>query len=153
MSVKHASESIAKHCVNWLRLQYVQFIRVKLGHGTMPKLEDLSVVYHSDHFLVVNKRHDIVVNTDKADIISVATQLQHAYPELIDKNAQFGFRLVLLLQHLNFSCVMCVHFQRVLLHSFEVLLIIRKEQIVFVWPVLVMLAEQYLYVQGKLNYP
>ena len=97
MSVKHASESIAKHCVNWLRLQYVQFIRVKLGHGTMPKLEDLSVVYHSDHFLVVNKRHDIVVNTDKADIISVATQLQHAYPELIDKNAQFGFRLVLLL--------------------------------------------------------
>ena len=107
MSVKHAGESITKHFVNWLRLQYVQFIRVKLGHGTMPKLEDLSVVYHSDHFLVVNKRHDIVVNTDKDDVISVATQLQHAYPELMDKTAQFGFRLVLLLQHFNFLCNVC----------------------------------------------
>lgn len=107
MSVKHASETITKQFVNWLRLQYVQFVRLKLGHGMMPKLEDLSVVYHSDHFVVVNKRHDIVVNSDKADVISVATQLQHEYPELIDKNVQFGFRFA---HRLDFatSGVLCV---------------------------------------------
>ena len=98
MTARQFGETFTKHIVKWLRLQYVQFIRLKLGHGSMPKLEDLSVLYHSDHFVVINKRHDIVVNSSEADVISVATQLQHVYPELIDQDVQFGFRLVLSMQ-------------------------------------------------------
>ena len=95
MTAARVCETVTKHVVDWLQFQYVKFIRLKLGSGSMPKLEDLSIVYRSDHFLVVNKRHDIVVNSDEADAISVASQLQHKYPELIDRDVHFGFRFVL----------------------------------------------------------
>ena len=94
MTAARICEAFTKHVVDWLQFQYVKFVRVKLGPGTMPKLEDLSIVYRSDHFLVVDKRHDIVVNSDEGDVISVASQLQHKYPELIDRDVHFGFRFV-----------------------------------------------------------
>ncbi|PRD19904.1 UNVERIFIED_CONTAM: rpusd1 [Trichonephila clavipes] len=57
-------------------------------------VEDLNVLYLSDHFLVVNKACDIPINADTAEKhpVTVATQLNHRFPHLADPSVKFGFR-------------------------------------------------------------
>jgi hypothetical protein len=52
------------------------------------------ILYKSDHFVVINKRFDLKVNSDDpaADPVTVATQLRALYPEAVDRKTAHGFR-------------------------------------------------------------
>ena len=55
-------------------------------------LDQLRVLHKSDHFLVVNKHPDIVMNTNPGDDrVSLFDQIQHRYPELYQPNLGHGF--------------------------------------------------------------
>ena len=73
------------------RLNSGQWGKLEAGDKT---IEDaLTVLYHSEHFIAVNKRFDLKVNSDDAaDAITVATLLAHQFPTLVDKHAAHGFR-------------------------------------------------------------
>lgn len=58
-------------------------------------LDQLRVLHKSDHFLVVNKQHDLVINTEEGDNrLSLFEQIQHKYPELHQPSLGHGFYVV-----------------------------------------------------------
>ncbi|GFT53605.1 RNA pseudouridylate synthase domain-containing protein 1 [Nephila pilipes] len=63
--------------------------------GNKPaSVEDLKVLYLSNNFLAVNKECDIPINADTAEKhpVTVANQLMHKFPHLVDPSINFGFR-------------------------------------------------------------
>ncbi|KAG8189734.1 hypothetical protein JTE90_012915 [Oedothorax gibbosus] len=63
--------------------------------GCIPRsVEDLKVLHLSDNFLVVDKQCDLNINTNTPDKypVTVADQLNHAFPHLADPTIEFGFR-------------------------------------------------------------
>ena len=50
------------------------------------------VLYLSDHFIVVNKRFDVKVNSNDENEVTVASILHQLYPSLVDEHAYHGFR-------------------------------------------------------------
>lgn len=68
----------------------------------------LPVLYKSDHFVVVNKRYDLKVNSDDAeDRVTVATLLEEQFPGLADAHTAHGFRFVHRLDYATSGCL-CV---------------------------------------------
>jgi len=54
---------------------------------------DMKILYSSDHFIVVDKRYDLKVNSDdQDDKVTVSIELGNLYPSLVDKHAAHGFR-------------------------------------------------------------
>ncbi|XP_015918780.1 RNA pseudouridylate synthase domain-containing protein 1 [Parasteatoda tepidariorum] len=76
---------------------------------TPPTVNDLCVLHLSDNFLVINKQCDIAINSDSAEDhpITVASQLNHKFPNLADPSIMFGFRFC---HRLDFSTsgVLCL---------------------------------------------
>jgi len=58
--------------------------------GELP--DDVRVLHHGKHFLVLNKDHDVIINHDDPARPSVAIQLQRKFPHLYDKELLYGFR-------------------------------------------------------------
>jgi len=54
-------------------------------------IDQLEVLHHSQHFLLVNKDYDVVLNSDEANRLSVALQIKHKYPELVNPSLVHGF--------------------------------------------------------------
>ena len=79
---------------DWVNWCYVYSIRVFWHQAKIPSLNDLEVLKKSTNFIVVNKEESVLINTDDPCKLSVAAQLKHCYPELVDHNLQFGFRYV-----------------------------------------------------------
>ena len=79
--------------LKWCRWGYVNLIRIGLGTAQVAKLDDISLAYQSENYIVVNKRQDVKINSnDEADRVTVETQLRHLYPELVDNQIEHGFR-------------------------------------------------------------
>ena len=78
-----------------LRWNYINFIRIVLGDAKVATLDDIGILYRSKHFLVVNKRQDVKINSnDPTDLVTVETQLRHRFPEYVDEKTVHGFRFV-----------------------------------------------------------
>ena len=59
----------------------------------MTTLDDIEVLHRCTDYIVVNKRYDMKINmNDQTDEITVAKQLCHVFPELVDPKMVFGFR-------------------------------------------------------------
>ena len=79
--------------LKWCRWGYVNLIRIGLGTAQVAKLDDISLAYQSENYIVVNKRQDVKINSnDEADKVTVETQLRHLHPELVDNQIEHGFR-------------------------------------------------------------
>jgi hypothetical protein len=58
--------------------------------GTM---ENLSIVYQSSDFLVVNKHWDLRIDSKTwRETLTLQKQLRHRFPELADPDTCYGFR-------------------------------------------------------------
>ena len=58
------------------------------------KIEDIEILLVNQNFVVVNKRWDVLINSnDQADEVTVETQLRHLYPHLVDPKLGHSFRL------------------------------------------------------------
>ena len=63
----------------------------------------VDVLYHSDNFIVVNKRYDLKVNSDDQSEVTVASILRRLNPSLVDEHAFHGFRFHKIVQsHVSF---------------------------------------------------
>jgi len=68
---------------------------LRLSSGRYSEADDrtlVDVLSHSEHFIVVNKRYDVKVNSDDSSEVTVASVLQRLYPSLVDEHASHGFR-------------------------------------------------------------
>lgn len=75
---------------------------LRLNSGKYSEGDDatlVDVLYHSDNFIVINKRYDLKVNSDDTNEVTVASALSRLYPALVDEHAFHGFRY-----ELNVSC-------------------------------------------------
>ena len=55
-------------------------------------LDKLRVLHQSEHFLVVNKHHDLVINTDPPDTrLSLFEQVAFKFPQLVNHKLGHGF--------------------------------------------------------------
>ncbi|XP_076359150.1 RNA pseudouridylate synthase domain-containing protein 1-like [Tachypleus tridentatus] len=59
-------------------------------------MEDIAILHISQSFIIVNKRHDIAINTDKDEEmpelpVSVENQLKSRFPHLVNKNLVHSF--------------------------------------------------------------
>lgn len=56
-------------------------------------VENLSIVYQSRDFLVVNKHWDVRIDSKMwRETLTLQKQLRHRFPELADPNTYYGFR-------------------------------------------------------------
>lgn len=85
---------------------YIQMLRLTSGQWSVSADKELPVLYRSDHFIVVDKRFDLKVNSDDpTDTVTVATLLRRQYPDLVDSNAFHGFRFVHRLDYATSGCL------------------------------------------------
>lgn len=57
------------------------------------RIENLSVVYQSQDFLVVNKHWDLRIDSRMwRETPTLQKQLRHHFPELADPDTYYGFR-------------------------------------------------------------
>ncbi|KAK6620886.1 hypothetical protein RUM43_011184 [Polyplax serrata] len=69
--------------------------------------EDLKVLYKSNNFIIVNKNHDLIINSEDDSRISLHRQLVKTFPYLINKKLRFGFYFPHRLDY-STSGVMCI---------------------------------------------
>ena len=50
------------------------------------KNEKLRILHHSEHFIVVDKPFDVIINSDEHDRISVHSLLKEQFPDLSNEN-------------------------------------------------------------------
>lgn len=56
-------------------------------------LENLSVLYHTDDYIVVDKHWDIRIDSKMwYEKLTVQAQLRHHFPHLADHSTYYGFR-------------------------------------------------------------
>lgn len=68
-------------------------LRLTSGQWSAAVDDVLTILYKSDHFVVVDKRFDLKVNSnDPEDTVTVATLLSRQFPSIVDTTAFFGFR-------------------------------------------------------------
>lgn len=66
-------------------------------------LENLSVLYHSENYIVVNKHWDIRIDSKMwYEKQTVQSQLKHHFPELADPGTYYGFRSFSLCCHVEY---------------------------------------------------
>ena len=76
-----------------LHLMNVWLHRRLLGMNKAATLDDVEVLYKSNNYIVVNKHYDVKINSnDPQDEITLATQLAHRFPELVDASICHQFR-------------------------------------------------------------
>ncbi|XP_013787658.1 RNA pseudouridylate synthase domain-containing protein 1-like [Limulus polyphemus] len=80
----------------YFRHMLVYITRITFGRAKRPKMEDISVLHVSRSFIVVNKRHDILINIDKEEgmselPVSVENQLKTRFPHLVNSNLVHSF--------------------------------------------------------------
>eukprot|EP00057_Strongylocentrotus_purpuratus_P027444 XP_011681918.1 PREDICTED: RNA pseudouridylate synthase domain-containing protein 1-like [Strongylocentrotus purpuratus] len=55
----------------------------------------MRILYKSENFVAVDKHYDVKINSDDPkDTITVATQLAHLHPELVDSSLPHSFRFI-----------------------------------------------------------
>ncbi|XP_069680710.1 RNA pseudouridylate synthase domain-containing protein 1-like [Periplaneta americana] len=75
---------------------------------TVPPVNEVEIIYKSQNFLVINKRHDIVINSDDPSVkISLQIQLKELFPDLVNPNLQHDFYFVHRLDYAT-SGVICI---------------------------------------------
>ncbi|XP_071544869.1 RNA pseudouridylate synthase domain-containing protein 1-like [Panulirus ornatus] len=68
-------------------------VRQKLGENVPPSINDIEVVHQSCHYIVVNKRYDVLINSNTPeDEVTVQTQLRRLFPNLANKELTHEFR-------------------------------------------------------------
>lgn len=73
-------------------------------------LENLSVLYHSENYIVVNKHWDIRIDSKMwYEKQTVQSQLKHHFPELVDPGTYFGFRYFFTLVYSAALNIICHH--------------------------------------------
>lgn len=83
----------------WMMHRLANLIHTK-WHGQQPitaatHLDKLRVLHRSEHFLVVNKHEDLVMNTNPGDDrLSLADQLKHRFPSLYQPGLGHGFYIL-----------------------------------------------------------
>lgn len=73
-----------------LRLCFI--VRYKLGHSLPASIDDIEILHHSPHYIVLNKRYDLLINSNDPDELTVQAQLRHLFPHLADKQLGHEFR-------------------------------------------------------------
>lgn len=67
-------------------------------------LENLSVLYHTDDYIVVDKHWDIRIDSKMwYEKLTVQAQLRHHFPHLADHSTYYGFRSGLNLRETKLS--------------------------------------------------
>lgn len=85
-----------------------RFVRQKLGSNVAPTLQDIEVVYHSPHYIVINKRYDVLINSDSPDDeVTVQTQLRRLFPDLANPKLGHEFMFAHRLDYAT-SGLMCI---------------------------------------------
>ncbi|KAK4297684.1 hypothetical protein Pmani_029921 [Petrolisthes manimaculis] len=57
-----------------------------------PALDDIEIIYQSLHYLVVNKKNDILINSNNGKDVTVQRQLRHLLPHLANPSLTHDFR-------------------------------------------------------------
>ncbi|KAK4295959.1 hypothetical protein Pmani_031507 [Petrolisthes manimaculis] len=57
-----------------------------------PALDDIEIIYQSSHYLVVNKKNDILINSNNGKDVTVQRQLRHLLPHLANPSLTHDFR-------------------------------------------------------------
>ncbi|XP_030840125.1 RNA pseudouridylate synthase domain-containing protein 1-like [Strongylocentrotus purpuratus] len=79
----------------FLRWKYAHFWRVNMGMNSPASIDDIKILYKSENFVAVDKHYDVKINSDDPkDTITVATQLAHLHPELVDSSLPHSFRFI-----------------------------------------------------------
>lgn len=74
--------------LHMLALRYRPFFAMEPG-----SMENLSIVYRSRDFLVVNKHWDVRIDSKTwRETLTLQKQLRHRFPELADPDTYYGFR-------------------------------------------------------------
>lgn len=84
--------TLLHHLVGRVMMEVSFITRYKLGHGCPPTIDDIEILHRSDHYIVLNKRYDILINSDDPDVLTVQTQLRHLFPHLANKQLTHEFR-------------------------------------------------------------
>ncbi|KAG7170993.1 RNA pseudouridylate synthase domain-containing protein 1-like [Homarus americanus] len=94
-------------CLAWHRLvgriskSLCQLMRQKLGDNVPPGITDLEIVHQSCHYIIVNKRYDVLINSNSSqDEVTVQTQMKQLFPDLASQNLGHEFRFA---HRLDFS--------------------------------------------------
>lgn len=78
-----------------IRWSFINLSKVLQGRPQFPTLHEIGILYKSKHFIVVNKRFDVLINSNSPkDVVTVENQLRHRYPEHVDDDTTHGFRFV-----------------------------------------------------------
>ncbi|KAG0721869.1 RNA pseudouridylate synthase domain-containing protein 1 [Chionoecetes opilio] len=73
-----------------VRLCYI--LRYRLGPSRPATIDDVEVLYHTPHYIVLNKRYDLLVNSNDPNVLTVQTQLRNLFPHLANKKLTHEFR-------------------------------------------------------------
>jgi len=52
----------------WLRVKLCDFFRYGIGQARAATLDDIEVIHSSQNFLVLNKRYDLMINSNDRNI-------------------------------------------------------------------------------------
>ena len=66
----------------WLHVQLTNLVRYGIGPATNATLDDIHVVHSSKHFIVVNKRYDVLINCNDPKV-----KVAHARRKTIVKSS------------------------------------------------------------------
>lgn len=84
---------LAKKTSDWWRWGYINIMRIGLNQAKTSRITDISILYRSEHFVVVNKREDVKINSDNPrDYVTVSLQLKHLFPETYSNEVAHGYR-------------------------------------------------------------
>ncbi|XP_068082451.1 RNA pseudouridylate synthase domain-containing protein 1 isoform X2 [Anabrus simplex] len=79
-----------------------------LRRRNLPAVQDLIILHKSEHFLVLNKGYDVVINSNDPKVkVSLQLQLRKLFPALINPNLQHEFYFVHRLDYAT-SGVICI---------------------------------------------
>ena len=52
----------------WCRTRLTDFLRYGVGGATRATLNDIRILHRSSHFVVVDKKFDVLINSDDSDV-------------------------------------------------------------------------------------
>ncbi|KAK3860151.1 hypothetical protein Pcinc_033779 [Petrolisthes cinctipes] len=77
---------------HFLRLTNNFIFNFTAAADVTPKLDDIEIIYQSSHYLVVNKRNDVLINSNHGEEVTVQNQLRHLLPHLANPSLTHEFR-------------------------------------------------------------
>jgi len=92
----------------WVKVKMCDLFRYGIGQARSATLDDIEVVHSSQNYLVLNKRYDVLINSDDRNIkVTLEHQIRKLIPTLADPKLVHGFYFVHRLDYAT-SGVICI---------------------------------------------